>query len=57
MTYIVRPFIAPLKSGPTFSFAASGAIQLLVGRRPPAAAGDEREVLGAGDVGGWLRWR
>ena len=30
-TYIVRPFIDPRKSGVSFSRAASGAIQLLVG--------------------------
>ena len=30
-TYIVRPFIEPSKSAPSFAYASSGAIQLLVG--------------------------
>ena len=50
-TYIVRPFIEPSKSAPSFSYASSGAIQLLVGpglvlRR----RADERELLDARDV-------
>ena len=50
-TYIVRPFIEPSKSPPSFSYASSGAIQLFVG---PASSfvgrADERELLDARDV-------
>ena len=31
ITYIVRPFIEPSNSAPSFLYASSGAIQLLVG--------------------------
>ena len=51
MTYIVRPFIEPSKSAPSFLYASSGAIQLLVG---PASSfvgrADEGELLDARDV-------
>ena len=50
-TYIVRPFIDPRKSGVSFSRAASGAIQLLVGPASSLFGGaDEGEMFRAGDV-------
>ena len=48
---MVRPFIAPRKSGVSFSRAASGAIQLLVGPASSSIGGaDKRQMLRAGDV-------
>ena len=52
-TYIVRPFIEPLKSSPSGSRISAGSRQLLVGPGVLLALGaDEGAVLDPGDVAG-----
>ena len=50
-TYIVRPFMAPVKSGVSLAIASAGGIQLLFGPGVrPCSRADEGQVLGARDV-------